>query len=204
LIPRLSLGSAKSVCDRSDTTTDELESRLEGQAETQSLEFKAACSWDVSKLAKDILALSNVQDGGIILIGVSDSTFSRQGVSEEQKASFKVDIMRDQMASYADPHVNFTVQFPVDRYGKEYIAIRVSQFDQIPVICRRDSNDTRAGTVYFRNRNRRVESAAVSNSYDMRDIIQLATVRMMQSLRQAGFEVNSPHDDRFDEELGGL
>jgi hypothetical protein len=42
---------------------------LEAQAESQTLEFKAACNWDISRMAKDILALSNVQDGGVIIIG---------------------------------------------------------------------------------------------------------------------------------------
>jgi predicted HTH transcriptional regulator len=185
-------------------TADELEALLEGQAETQSLEFKAGCNWEVTKLAKDILALSNVQDGGFIIIGVEDGTFVRQGVTPEQKNTFNVDIMRDQMAAYADPHVNFSVLYPMDRQGTEYVVIKVSQFDEVPVICRRDSNDTRAGVIYYRNRNRRMESAPVSNSYDLRDIIQLATVRMMQKMRTFGFEAAPTGSDRFDDELGGL
>lgn len=184
--------------------TEELESLLQAQTETPSVEFKGACNWEATKLAKDILAISNVQDGGYIIIGVEDQSFARQGVTAAQKATFTLDTMKDQMAAFADPHVNFLVEFPVDVGGKEYVVIRVYQFEEIPVICRKDGVDTRAGVIYYRNKNRRVESAAVSNSYDMRDIIELATVRMMQRKQRFGYAVGRADKQKFDEELKGL
>lgn len=171
--------------------TEEFELYLQGQAESPTLDFKAAMLWNASSLAKDILAFSNVQDGGRIIIGIEDGTFVRQGITEAQRHSYNIDLMRDQMASFADPHVDFSVEFPVDKDGKQYACIRVEPFDEIPVICRKDSADTRAGTIYYRNRNRRVESASVSNSYDMREIVEVATVRMMQKKLRAGFSVGS-------------
>ena len=169
--------------------TEQLELHIQGQSESPTLDFKAATSWNVSQFAKDILAFSNVQDGGIILIGIEDKTFNRQGINEAQRNSYNIDIMRDQIAPFADPHVNFSVEFPTDRDGKQYACIRIEPFSEIPVICRKDSADTRAGVIYYRNRNRRVESAAVSNSYDMREIIEVATVRMMRNKERVGFAV---------------
>lgn len=170
-------------------TADELESQLEGQAETQNLDFKGASPWDVTRFARDILAFSNVQDGGRIVIGIEDKTLVRQGITDAVKQTYNIDIMRDQMSSYADPHVDFSVEFPTDRDGREYACIRIEPFVEIPVICRRDSVDTQAGALYYRNRNRRMESARVSNSYDMREIIEVATVRMMRRKQQVGFDV---------------
>jgi hypothetical protein len=126
--------------------------------------------------------------------------------------------MGDQFASYADPHVNFSVDFPIDKNGKQYACIHVEPFDEVPVICRKDSADTHAGTIYYRNRNRRMESARISNSYDMRDILEIATVRMMQRKVKAGFTaIPSDQGDAtgkaaqssavrrlYDDELGGL
>jgi len=183
---------------------DELESILEGQAETQTIEFKGACGWDVVRMAKDILALSNVQDGGVIVIGVEDGTYKRQGVDAAQMQTFNVETMRDQMAAYADPHVNFVVEYPADSVGKRYVVIRVRSFEEIPVICRKDSQDTRAGVLYYRNKNRRIESAPISNSYDMRDVIEMATVRMMQRKQRFGYAVPAGAGQKFTEELGGL
>jgi predicted HTH transcriptional regulator len=167
--------------------TEELELHLQGQAEAPTLDFKAATLWDATRFAKDILAFSNVQDGGTIIIGIEDGTFNRQGINDAQRESYNVDIM----TSFADPHVNFSVTLPVDSDGRQYACIRIEPFQEIPVICRKDSADTRAGVIYYRNRNRRVESASVSNSYDMREIIELATVRLMQKKERAGFSIIS-------------
>ncbi len=147
--------------------------------------------WNVVAFAKDILAFSNVQDGGTIIIGIEDGTFRRQGISTEQRQTYKIDVMRDQMTAFADPHVNFLIDFPNDNDGRQYGCIRIEPFEEIPVICRKDSADTRAGVIYYRNRNRRVESAAVSNSYDMREIVEIAAVRMMLKKQRVGFSVGA-------------
>lgn len=185
-------------------TTQELEEKLEGATETQTIEFKNACDWNVCMFAKDILALSNVQDGGYLIIGVEDGSFIRKGITDTQKETYKIDVMKDQMTSYADPHVNFIVQFPKDGDQKEYAVIHVFQFEEVPVICRKNSADTKSGTIYYRNKNRRAESGPVSNSYDMRDIIQLATIRMMQRKVTLGFTVNASVKEKLDDELNGL
>jgi predicted HTH transcriptional regulator len=184
---------------------DELEQLLEATTETQTLEFKRACDWDVRSFAKDILAMSNVRDGGHIVVGIADVSLSRQGITTTQKETYKQDEMRDHMSVYADPHVNFIVMFPKDRDGKEYVVIKVFQFDTQPVISRKDGPDNIcAGRLYYRNRNRRPESAPVSNSTDMREIIDLAAVIMMKRYQELGFYMPSSDKQKLDEELQGL
>lgn len=188
---------------------ERLEQRLQGGEETQSFEVKAAMAWDVKTLVKDILTMANVRDGGSILIGVVDKTFARQGVSADQRATYVVDVMRDQLTKYADPHVDISVSFPVDRRGKQYVAIRVMPFREIPVISRFSSLECglRAATIYYRNSNRRPESAPVSNSYDMRDIITVAAMRTRQRLLNLGAEPTATEPTLqaiLGEELGGL
>lgn len=168
---------------------NELEEQLRGGVETPSLDVKAASSWNALSLSKDIIAMSNVRDGGYIVIGVEDRTFKRQGITADQKTTYDIDTMRDQMAKYADPKVVFTVEFPKDQDGLEYAVIRVLPFDEVPVICAAGSGDLRKGVLYYRNTNAKVESAAVSNANDMRDIITTATQRMMRRLGEAGFSV---------------
>ena len=192
-------------------TIEELDSKLEGGTETQTFEVKGPCDWNVKSFAKDILAMANVQEGGDIIIGIENGSFARSGVSPAHKASYNLETMKDQMAAYADPHVNFTTgTIPDTVNNKEYIFIRVYPFDDIPVICKIENEDVHRGIVYYRNKNRRVESAPVSNSYDMRDIITTAAVKMKQRLRQAGLvaadvvDVAAQTKKKLDDELDGL
>ncbi len=182
-------------CTAKHMNTDDLEARLQGGVETQSLDVKVSCAWNAETMAKDVLAMSNVQDGGCIVIGVTDA-FERQGIEAGHKATYNIDIMKDQMAGYAEPHVDFNVTFPVDRAGREYVAIEVFPFVEQPVICRRDGREVRAGVVYYRNRSGRPQSAAVSNALDMREIVTTAAVRMMQWLSRRGLTSVQPDSER--------
>ena len=183
---------------------EEFEAILEGSAESPRVDFKTSCLWDVKKFAKDILAISNLQDGGFLIVGIEDKTCKRIGIKAEHKASYSIDIMKDQMSPYADPHVNFIVEVQKDRNGTEHIVIKIFEFTDIPVICKKESEDTKAGTIYYRNNNRKVESAAVSNTHDMRNLIELATIKMMQRKISLGFTVSDSTKEKFDEELKGL
>jgi predicted HTH transcriptional regulator len=53
-------------------TTDEFEKLIEGATETQRIYFKKPVKWDVYLFIKDFLAMSNVQDGGWIIIGIEE------------------------------------------------------------------------------------------------------------------------------------
>ena len=188
-------------------TWDELKSKLEGGIETQTFEVKGACDWNVKSLAKDILAMSNVQDGGTIIIGVQDGTFALQGVTQAQKDSYRIDTMKSQMMNYADPHVNFKVEIIPDTDGKEYVAITVFPFEEVPVICKSGAGGgVNVGVLYYRNKNGTVQSAPISNAYDMRDVITTATVKMMQKLKKVGLTVEGTQsvEKALNDELEGL
>jgi len=205
------MGNSTLKCyNQKSMTLEELKSKLEGGIETQTFEVKGSCDWNAKSLAKDILAMSNVQDGGTIVIGIEDGTFTRLGVTPEQRDTYNVDIMKSQITHYADPHVNFKVNIITDTESREdvieYVAITVFPFDDVPIICKKDSYDTHAGVIYHRNRNGVAQSASVSNSYDMRDIITIATVKMMQKMKKVGLTVDRvvTVEETLNKELGGL
>ncbi|MEX1179445.1 MAG: ATP-binding protein [Cucumibacter sp.] len=184
-------------------TTEELEGLLEGAAETASLEFKGPMNWDIG-IVKDILAMSNVVDGGTIVVGVDDGTFARVGLTEAQVTSFNSDIMHDQVGNYADPVVRFRVEAPEDLQGNHYVAIVVEPFLELPVICKKNNNDVHVGEIYFRSDTQRPASARVSNSNDMRDILERAIFRRRNKLVQYGWVGGVDVVATFDAELGGL
>lgn len=181
-----------------------LESLLAGAQETDTVEFKAAMSWDAKTFVKDILAMANVIDGGAIIIGVEDASFVRQGLTARQIATYDYDIMRDQIDPYADPRVIFTKQIVQDAAGRSYAVIEVAPFEEMPVICARDGADVHRGVIYVRSRSRRPESARVSRTEDMREIIESSISRRSRSLRRAGFVPATEVQHALDAELGDL
>jgi predicted HTH transcriptional regulator len=185
-------------------TTDELEGLLDGAEETDTLEFKGAMNWERHSLTRDILAMANVLDGGTIIIGIEDQTLMRQGLNEEQCASFNIEIMRDQVAPYAHPDVEFRCEIVPDRQALQFAVIQVSPFRDIPVICARDAPGLNAGDIYFRSRRRRPESVRISSSSEMRDIIEAAIVRRSSNLRRVGLVPITLNSFDYEAELEGL
>ncbi|WP_439585388.1 AlbA family DNA-binding domain-containing protein [Dyadobacter bucti] len=189
--------------------TNELMQYLEGQRELQGLDYKADCEFEIKSLAKDIIAMSNVADGGVIVIGVAEdkvnNTFLATGVSVENLRSYKVDILMDKMSKYADPYVDLSVHYPKDLEGRSYVVIKIYPFKEIPTITKGEIQDElKRDTLYYRTTNKRVQSAPVSNSGDLRDILERAAVKIMQKRRSFGFVVNDPVVSSFDAELTGL
>lgn len=187
----------------------ELDAMLDGASETDALEFKSAIDWNFQTFLKDILALSNVRRGGQIVVGVNENAngFDRVGLSPEQQGTYNLDVMRDQIAPYADPHVNFDVSFAKDTADRTCAIIRVSEFDVYPTICARDGPDNlHVGVVYYRSPGGRPASAGVSNAADMRDILDRAAFRLMRRYRslvtEAGFI--EPEQPALEAELGDL
>ncbi|HTW90275.1 MAG TPA: ATP-binding protein [bacterium] len=185
----------------------ELERILEGGVETQHVDFKAPIEWNVLTFVRHILALSNVQDGGFLIVGVEQDArghFVRKGVTPDQSASYVLDEMRDQISPFADPHVSFRVDCVKDAGGLEYVVIEVLPFDEVPVICCKESAKTHVGSIYYRTRDRRVESAPISNSNDMRDVVERAAIRSWHRLQGLGLAVEPSAKKMLDDELEGL
>ena len=127
------------------------------------------------KLTRAILAMSNKRDGGVIVIGIrelQDKQFDPVGLSASEAQTFNHDTMADHVRQYADPYVDFTVR-TIECGGKQFIVIQVKEFDEIPVLCKRDGTDLRNGAMYTRSRTKN-ESAEVSSQSEMREIMDIA------------------------------
>lgn len=172
--------------------SETLETFLEGGEENQHVDFKTSCPWSVDAFAKDILAFSNVKNGGYIIIGIDETEegFIRSGIKEEDKKTYTIDQMRDQVSAFADPYVNFAYRNVKDAQGLEYGIISVRQFDELPVIAKKENKEIKPGTIYYRTTSKKPESARVCTSYDMREIISTAAINLMRQYNQIATQVN--------------
>jgi predicted HTH transcriptional regulator len=128
-----------------------------------------------AKITRSILAMSNIKDGGVIIVGMQqlpDKKFEPAGISIEDASTFNHDEIADYLKEYADPYVEFTVA-PIECGGKRFICIQIKEFDESPVICRKDGVDLQRGRIYYRPRTKN-ESAPVSSYAEMREILDMA------------------------------
>ncbi len=187
--------------------------------EDRNLEYKQSSSWDDrifrAKLAKSILAMSNLRDGGHIILGIEkqgDGTYSPKGMEQAHIDSFSFDDVARFVAEFADPYARFNLTKEKDELGRQYVWIQVEEFKEIPVICRKSYSDIlSAGKVYTRTR-RVPESAEVPGHTEMREILDMATEKgiktFVQRASQAGVQLTIPPvqiaEQPFDEQLRGV
>lgn len=185
----------------------EFELKIEAQTETPNLDYKADMAWDVTSFAKDIIAMSNQRDACYIIIGIKEqgTGYIREGVCEVNRKTYKVDLMKDQLMSYTDPAVDIQVFFFQDKEEKDYVVIKVAPFKDVPIISRKEvPGKLKANTLYYRNTNKRVESAPISNSNDFRELIEMAAVKLMQKRKSFGYHISSVGDELLNKELEDL
>lgn len=194
---------------------DELEFRalIEGGTETPQFEYKASQPWTAKpfreKIIRTILALTNIRDGGRVVIGVEEQpsgSYLPTGCEEDHVTTFVPDVMKDQVSECADPFVIFSVEH-VAYNQKTFIVITVREFDEVPVICKKDGVELRRGAIYTRTRAGRPQSAPISNERDMREIIDLAVDKGNQKLKRRGYVLKGKEvsaKELFDMEREGL
>lgn len=181
--------------------------------EGRSLEFKGPNPWKATefkaKIAKSILAFTNVRDGGRIIIGAhenDDDTYEFSGMMEEDLDTWNYDEVASFVSEYADPFVEFTLDRPVYR-KKTFVVVTVAEFNEIPVICKRDGlANLRRGAIYTRTY-RMPESAEVPTQTELREILDLAMEkrlrRFLRTASRAGLVSSFGQSDaeKFDEQL---
>lgn len=202
-------------------TEEEFAALLAPGHELTGIEFKGPGSAKdkhlFARVAKAVLGMANRLDGGRVVIGVGDDggVLTPAGLSDSDRDTWKYDDVAAKLAEYADPSVKFELEFQhLD--GKYYVVLRVSEFDDIPVLCKKPyPHVLRQGACYVRPR-RKPETTEVPTQEDMRDLLDLAAVKRLrkylEQVSQAGgiivpFSSSSPPPSAqqlFQEQLGDL
>lgn len=187
-------------------TSSELEQLLEGGTETQSLDFKRSSPWDEKVFAKDFMAMANIDGGGTIIVGVMEENegYVLTGVTDEHKKTYVYDIMKDQIAKYADPFIEFSVEYVQDSQSRTYVVMGIQPFIEIPVISKKKTTGIDDATIYFRTRSKRPQSAPIANSTELRDILERAAINIMRRYDKLGLKATTVVTDLLKKERGDL
>lgn len=167
----------------------------------------------LAKVIRAVIGMANRRDGGLVVVGVEErgGRLEPTGLSAEQLSTWAYDHFADKVATYADPNVSFDLETVVFG-GNNFLAIHVREFDEIPVLCKKDYPDVlRDGACYVRTR-RKPETAEARSHVDMRELLDLATEKSLRKfLRRAhavGINVSESaavaDQKEFEEQLGGL
>ncbi|MFT4038599.1 MAG: ATP-binding protein [Thermomicrobiales bacterium] len=172
-------------------TEEEFVLEIESGLERRHIEYKGPGSINdkqlVGKIARAVLAMTNRQDGGYVIVGVGDANGTLDPIGFDLKAieSWTRDALADKLAPLADPSVDFDLEHQAYN-GRFFVVILVREFDESPVFCRanRQSSSShdmilREGALYVRGR-RKPETIEIRTSQEMRDLLDLALTKRLR------------------------
>ena len=200
-------------------TNQEFETVMALGHDLRGLEFKGPGPMTIRRLVAQVvkaaLGMANRRDGGNIVIGVSEEEDSLNpvGLEDVDLITWGYDTFAEQIARYADPSVSFELE-PKEYNGKQYILIKVTEFEDIPILCKRAYDDVlRDGACYVRT-HRKPETSELPTQTEMRDLLDLATEkgvrRYLEQAQRIGIislpaiTPKTADEERFNQELGDL
>ena len=166
---------------------------IDRQAESRSLDYKAARAFGPSRaekgeILKCIMAFANTRDGGNILIGVEEAAgrFVAKGVTATQAKSFDPSDIGNSSQNFCSVRPAVSVHVvAVD--GVDIILLRVSEFEDEPVVCIKDLHDKtgksfvlQAGSIYVRTAD--AKCSAIDSGEAMRALLNLAVQKRGDTL----------------------
>jgi len=141
-----------------------------------------------ARVVRAMLGMVNREGGGTVVVGVNENAgnYTWDGVAPADRATWTHDNVADQLVQYAEPPIEFTLEIQ-QHNGRDFVLIEVREFDEIPVLCRKESKVLtkagpdpeyeiilRKGACYVRPRHKH-ETSEIATQEDMRDLIRLAT-----------------------------
>lgn len=170
-----------------------------------------------AKVTRAVLGMANLRDGGRVVVGIAEEQtgLDLKGLTQDELSTWSYDDLADGFAPYADPGVKFDSEI-VEYKRRHFLVIRVEEFDEVPVLCRKGYNRDRDvilrdGACYIRPR-RKPETIEVGTYADMRDLIELATDKALRRYiaraQTAGIPLIIPKEesdeDLFEKQLEGF
>lgn len=179
---------------------------INSHTEKRDLEYKKGMNWESLKLkiVKAALAMANLEAGGYVIIGVTrdseSSPFEARGMPSSVSDTYVQDTISSVVNEYAEPHIEIELKhFNEDE--KFFVVIQVFEFKEIPVICKKPSDETFRGKIYHR-RTRQIESSSDLTAEELREIIELAVDKGIAKQNRRIRKYDLGIDDSFKDERG--
>ena len=194
---------------------DRVNNALDRCQESKSVDFKESASWDELKwqLIRTIIAMGNLRDGGIIVIGASErgDTWELTGIEDTHLITYDVDDIIDAVTKYSSPPIKIEIVLVNYRNGKNFLAIQVHDFSDTPFVCKNNGPDDykklRTGEFYVRPAGK-PRTTKVTSADDMHELLELAAEkrarRILEVAHRIGLKPSETDSQSFDDELGGL
>jgi hypothetical protein len=192
---------------------DRVFAALDSCVELQGVDFKESATWPSLqyKIARTAMAMGNLRDGGIIIVGASErgNAWDLSGITADHLATYNVDDTVDGVNRYASPAISFNLVLVRYRNGNDFLAIEINEFEETPFVCKRagpPESSLRRGVLYVRPPGL-AQTTEIRSAEDMHELLVLAAEkrarRMIEMTRRIGIELASTSRP-FDDELGGL
>jgi len=194
---------------------DRVYNALDRCQESKSVDFKESAPWNDLKwqIIRTTLAMGNLRDGGIIVIGASerDDTWDLTGISSEHLSTYDVDDIIDAINKFASPPIKIEVVTVSYRNQNTFLAIQIHEFTDSPFVCKKNGPDNikkiSAGDVFVRPPGK-PRTTRVISAEEMQDLLELAAEkrarRILEVAHRIGLKATDTSSKKFDNELGGL
>jgi len=181
--------------------------------ESQDIDFKESCNWGNLKLqiTRTSMAMANLRDGGVIIIGVSerDGEWQLQGIQDAHLETYDEDEANDFVNRYASPSLRLELVL-VEHRDRKFLAVKVPEFERLPVICKRNGENIRKlkeGSIYIRQPGK-PQTTQANRAEDISQLIELAAEKRAKEIisvsRRIGMVPIESDREAFDDELDGL
>lgn len=189
---------------------------MDPPAELSQIEFKRNADFQSLqyRIAKTAMAMANLRDGGMIIVGVAQNDerhFVIEGIDTTNEASFVQETVYEFVNRYASPPVELRV-LPIEYDTKRFIIIDIQPFERTPVVCKRNTPDTtsandrmRAGDFFVRTGSP-VSTQRVQSEAMMHEVLEFAVIRRVAEMQriQRAVMATTATQNAFDAEVNDL
>lgn len=177
---------------------DNIKQILSSSAESRNYDFKRGFEWSTTsketlEIVKDILAFSNTQDGGTLIIGIDDQTREFSGEPDCWWNTFDPTKIMNTVNRYCAPRINLTVTIKenFEHNGNQgtIVVLQISEFESVPILSIKPGNTSdnehvfRSPALFIRTNS--ASSEEISNPDDFRDLINRAVLKNGEQILQA-------------------